>query len=86
MEDKKDENNKNYANLTHFIPGRSHQQPIGGWRYLHGNTFCLGRSTDQMKSIKDASLELVAKSLVDEAKAVDEMFKDEPEEPEEDPL
>ena len=75
MEDKTDSKNKKYANLTHFIPGRSHEQPIGGWRFVHDHTFCLGRSTDQMKSIKGAGLEVVAKGLIDEAKAVDKMFK-----------
>ena len=78
MEDKTSSDNKKYANLTHFIPGRSHEQPIGGWRFVHDHTFCLGRSTDQMKSIKDAGLKEVVKDLIDEAKAVDEMFKEEP--------
>ena len=75
MEDKTNSDNHKYANLTHFIPGRSHEQPIGGWRFVHDHTFCLGRSTEQMKSIKDAGLEVVAKRLIDEAKAVDEVFK-----------
>ena len=70
-----DSDNHEYVNLTHFIPGRSHEQPIGGWRYIHGHTFCLGRSTNQMKSLKDANLELVAKRLINEAKAVDAIFK-----------
>lgn len=70
-----DSDNHEYINLTHFIPGRSHEQPIGGWRYIHGHTFCLGRSTSQMKSIKDAGLASVVKRLFDEAKAVDKILK-----------
>lgn len=75
MEDKMNAANKEYANLTHYIPGASHEQPIGGWRFVHDHTFCMGRSTDQMKSVKDAGLENVAKGLVAEARVVDNMFK-----------
>ena len=75
MEDKTSSDNRKYANLTHFIPGRSHEQPIGGWRFIHDHTFCLGRSTAQMKSIKDAGLKTVVKRLINEAKAVDKVFK-----------
>lgn len=66
--------NKEYANLTHYIPGASHEQPIGGWRFVHDHTFCMGRNIDQMKSVKDAGLENVAKALIAEARAVDKMF------------
>lgn len=75
MEDKMNADNKAYANLTHYIPGASHEQPIGGWRFVHDHTFCMGRNTDQMKSVKDAGLESVAKALVAEARVVDNMFK-----------
>ena len=78
MEDKTKTDNKGYANMTHYIPGRSHEKPVGGWRFVHDHTFCMGRSTTQMKSVKDAGLEAVAKGLVDEAKAVDKIFKDQP--------
>lgn len=74
MEDKTDSENKGYINMSHYIPGRSHEQPEGGWRYIHGHTFCMGRSVEEMKSVKDAGLEEVAKALIDEAKAVDEFF------------
>ena len=75
MEDKTDSENREYANLTHFIPGRSHEQPNGGWRFIHDHTFCMGRSREEMKSIKDAGLEEVATALIEEAVAVDELFE-----------
>lgn len=74
MEDKTNADNKQYANLTHYIPGGTMEQPVGGWRFIHDHTFCMGRNTGQMRSVKDAGLEEVAKGLIDEAKAVDEMF------------
>ena len=75
MEDKMNAENRHYANLTHYIPGKSHEQPEGGWRFIHDHTFCMGRSREEMISIKDAGLEAVAKELVDEAKTVDAMPK-----------
>ena len=75
MEDKTNAENKEYANLTHYIPGGSNEQPVGGWRFIHDHTFCMGRNMGQMKSIKDAGLERVVEALVDEARAVDKMFK-----------
>ena len=75
MEDKTDADNQNYANLTHYIPGGTDKQPIGGWRFIHGHTFCMGRTVEKMKSVKDAGLEEVAKKLINEAKAVDKLFK-----------
>lgn len=75
MEDKTNADNKEYVNLTHYIPGGSHEQPVGGWRFIHDHTFCMGRNKEKMKSIKDAGLEAVAQGLVDEAKAVDKIFK-----------
>ena len=75
LEDKTNADNKQYVNLTHYIPGGSDEQPVGGWRFIHDHTFCMGRNKEKMKSIKDAGLEAVAQELVDEAKAVDKMFK-----------
>ncbi len=75
MEDKTDLHNQHYANLTHYIPGGIDEQPVGGWRFIHGHTFCMGRTVGKMKSVKDAGLEVVAKKLIEEAKAVDELFK-----------
>ena len=74
MEDKTNAENRRYANLTYYIPGDTDAQPVGGWRFIHDHTFCMGRNMGQMKSIKDAGLEEVAIRLIDEAKAVDEMF------------
>lgn len=74
-EDKMNAQNKQYANLTHYIPGGRSEQPVGGWRYIHDHTFCMGRNVEHMTSMKDAGLEEVAKSLIDEAKAVDQLFK-----------
>ena len=78
MEDKTNADNKEYANLTHYIPGDVNQQPLGGWRFLHDHTFCLGRNTGQMRSVKEAGLEKVAEGLIDEARAVDKLFKSGP--------
>ena len=75
MEDKTHEDNRQYANLSHYIPGKVNEQPVGGWRYIHDHTFCMGRSVEEMSSVKEAGLEEVAKGLVREAKSVDEMFK-----------
>ena len=74
MEDKTHSENKNYVSLTHYIPGRAHEQPVGGWRFTHDHTFCMGRSVDQMIPVKDAGLEEVAERLIEEAKTVDKMF------------
>lgn len=75
MEDKTNAANKKYANLTHYIPGGTSEQPVGGWRFIHDHTFCMGRSLERMRSIEDAGLKEVAKGLIDEARAVDEMFR-----------
>ena len=75
MEDKTNAENRKYANLTYYIPGGTRKQPVGGWRFIHDHTFCMGRSVEEMRSVKDAGLEEVAKGLIDEAKAVDEMFR-----------
>ena len=68
-------NNRQYANLTHYIPGKSREQPDGGWRFIQGHTFCMGRSLEVISSVKDAGLEGVATRLIAEARAVDEMFE-----------
>ena len=52
MEDKTNAANKEYANLTHYIPGDVNEQPVGGWRFIHDHTFCMGRNMGQMKSVK----------------------------------
>ncbi|CAF9943397.1 MAG: hypothetical protein ALECFALPRED_000290 [Alectoria fallacina] len=75
MEDKTNAENRKYANLTYYIPGGTRKQPVGGWRFIHDHTFCMGRSVEEMISVKDAGLGEVAKGLIDEAKAVDEMFR-----------
>lgn len=75
MEDKTNANNRQYADLTHYIPGGISEQPVGGWRFIHDHTFCMGRSLEVMSSVKDAGLEEVAKRLIAEARAVDEMFE-----------
>ncbi|CAD6592831.1 MAG: hypothetical protein ASARMPRED_006743 [Alectoria sarmentosa] len=75
MEDKTNAENRKYANLTYYILGGTRKQPVGGWRFIHDHTFCMGRSVEEMRSVKDAGLEEVAKGLIDEAKAVDEMFR-----------
>ena len=75
MEDKTNAENRKYANLTYYIPGGTRKQPVGGWRFLHDHTFCMGRSVEEMISVKDAGLGEVAKGLIDEAKGVDEMFR-----------
>lgn len=75
MEDKTNADNKKYANLTHYIPGVTSEQPVGGWRFIHDHTFCMGRSVEQMRSVKDAGLEEVANGLIDEARAVDKIFE-----------
>ena len=59
--------------MTHYIIG-GYTQPVGGWRFVHDHTFCMGRSLEVMRSVKDAGLEEVAKELVREAKAVDKML------------
>lgn len=74
MEDKTNADNKDYANLTHYIPGRAHEQPVGGWRFTHDHTFCMGRNVEEMKSVKDAGLEEVAKRLIEEARATDKIL------------
>lgn len=74
MEDKTDAENRRYANLTYYIPGDRSASPVGGWRFIHDHTFCMGRNLGQMKSIKKAGLEEVVKGLIKEAKAVDEIF------------
>lgn len=70
MQDKMNAENKEYANLTHYIIG-GYAQPVGGWRFIHDHTFCMGRSVEDMRSMKDAGLEEVAEGLVREARAVD---------------
>ncbi len=74
MEDKTNADNEEYANLTHYIPGGSNEQPVGGWRFIHDHTFCMGRSFGHIRSVKDAGMEEVARELVEEAKEVDELF------------
>lgn len=75
MEDKTNADNKKYANLTHYIPGITSEQPVGGWRFIHDHTFCMGTSVEQMRSVKDAGLKEVANGLIDEARAVDKIFE-----------
>ena len=72
-EDKTDTEHREYANLSHFIPGGTNEPP--GWRYLHDYTYCLGRSLQEMHSVKDAGLEEVVQDLIAEARAVDELIE-----------
>ena len=78
MEDKTNPDNKEYANMTHFIAGLTHEQPVGGWRFIHGHTFCMGRKVEEMRSLKEVGLDETARELVVEARAVDKMFKSGP--------
>ena len=78
LEDKMNSENKEYANLSYYIPGKAHEQPVGGWRFIHDHTFCMGRDRGEMKSVKEAGMEEVATGLIAEAKEVDKLMESGP--------
>lgn len=67
---------KDFANLTHYIPAGATWKEQPRWRYLKHGVFCTDTKVGQVKSVEKAGLTKVIEDMIIEATEVDNMFSD----------
>ena len=65
---------KDFANLTHYIPAGVSWAEQPRWRYMKHGIFCTDTKAGQVKSLEKAGLTKVIEDLVVEATEVDKIF------------
>ena len=65
---------KDFANLTHYIPAGVTWAEQPRWRYLKHGVFCTDTKPVQVKSVQEAGLTKIIEDMIVEATEVDKMF------------
>lgn len=65
---------KDFANLTHYIPAGVTWVEQPRWRYLKHGVFCTDTKAGQVKSVEEAGLTKVIEDMIIEATEVDQML------------